>query len=149
MISSYRSRADSSGLVGIFGGSLTCKCVVDDVLLVHDDGRRCRWDRSKQTWTHEEVAEDPTGTPDQTIGPSLDPALVFIEHEDCSRLDHASLPLYQSPGDSRDHPPPSRFEYQQGIKGSLDISSKGRVEGGRRGRHVANELPNSGVGLDH
>ena len=86
--------------------------------------------------THQKVAKDPTWTPYKAICPSLYPALVLVKDEHCSALYHAPFPLYQSACNSRDHASSRCLEYEQGIKGGLDVPPERRVEVGRWWRGV-------------
>lgn len=78
----------------------------------------------------QEVAEDATRTPEETICPALDAALVLIEDEDGARGDHLAFRVDETTSDTRDEAATGSFEDQKGIAGSLDPAGPGRFSPG-------------------
>ena len=74
----------------------------------------------------EEVAEEATGTPGDTIGPAFDTRRVLLVDEDTATADEmASFAVVGSAGDMVEDTGQAGFEEDQGILGGRDIAGEG------------------------
>ena len=74
----------------------------------------------------EEVAENATGTPGDTIGPAFDTGRVLLVDEDTATADEmASFAVVRSAGDMMEDTGQAGFEEDEGILGGRDIAGEG------------------------
>lgn len=81
----------------------------------------------------EEIAENPTRTPGDTVGPSLDTGGVLFIDEDTAAADEmAAFPVMGTTGDMVQDAGEAGFEEDQGIVGGRDVAREGRLEDSSR-----------------
>lgn len=90
----------------------------------------------------EEIAEDPTRTPGDTVGPSLDAGGVLLVDEDTAAADEmAAFPVMRPTGDMVQDAGEAGFEEDQGIVSGRDVAGEGRLEdGGSAVDHIEERL---------
>lgn len=77
----------------------------------------------------EEVAQDATGTPGNTIGPAFDTRRVLLVDEDTPTADEmASFAVVGSAGDMMEDTGQTGFEEDEGILGGRDVAREGRLQ---------------------
>lgn len=73
----------------------------------------------------EEVAQDATGAPEETVRPALDAALVLVKDKDRARGDHLAFRIDEPTSNTRDDASAGSFEDQEGIAGSFNPARPG------------------------
>ena len=77
----------------------------------------------------EEVTQDATGTPGDTIGPAFDTRRVFLVDEDAPTADEmAAFAVVGSAGDMVQDTGQTGFEEDEGILGGRDVAREGRLQ---------------------
>jgi hypothetical protein len=74
----------------------------------------------------QKIAQYPTRAPEQAVRPTLDPALVLVEHEHRAGADHLALGVDEPAGDPRDDSATGSFEHNEGVASGGDPTGPGR-----------------------